>query len=200
MKRVWLATILALAIAPLALAKGDASQGMTQALKAAGRFNTYLTLQAAAAQAPDPNVVGATQGQHTFLVPNDAAFAKLSPGTLEKLKDDPARLNAFLQTHTLPERMETAGMVVVAVQPANRTVKSLNGRQIELFRGKAAPGDAPVRLRLVGEPGAEPAARLGRFRDVTVAEGMVQEIDTVFASDELVGCGLHADSEACAGK
>jgi len=214
MKRIWLVMLLAAAFAPLAIAKGEPQAGLAETLKAAGRFTTYLSLQEAAgfrdlglgpvqpgaAQKPDPDVIGATQGQHTFLVPNDAAFAKLPPGTVEALKADPERLNAFLQTHAFRDKMLAAGMIVVAVRPTDKVVKSAQGRGIEISGG-AQGGEQQIRLRLAGERAAgrkgAPVARIGKLRDALVAEGVVQEIDAVLGSDELIGCGLHGPSEDC---
>ena len=178
----------ALLFTPLAMAKGEAQAGLVETLKSAGRFSTYLSLQEAAK--PDPNVVGATQGQRTFFVPSDAAFAKLPPGTVERLRDDPERLNSFLQTLTLPDRMTAAGMIVVAVRPpADRVVKKLNGRGIEVSGGGQG-AEQQIRVRVVGDKpviGKKRAvgARVGSYRDVLVAEGVVHEIDAVLASEEL---------------
>jgi uncharacterized surface protein with fasciclin (FAS1) repeats len=71
---------------------------------AAGSFTTLATaLQAA-------GLVDTLKGPGPFTVfaPTDEAFAKLPPGTLDALLADPARLQAVLTYHVVPERVSAA--------------------------------------------------------------------------------------------
>jgi hypothetical protein len=114
MSRHRLASLLLAALLPFAAVStaqaGDATPppSLTESLKAAGRFSIFLDLQAIAGAAQGQR--GATQGQRTWLVPNDAAFAQLPPGALERIKSDPKRLDAFLRLHSVPTKLMVSDM------------------------------------------------------------------------------------------
>ncbi len=65
---------------------------------AAGSFNTLVTAVKAA------GLVGTLKGKgpYTVFAPNDAAFAKLPPGTVESLLKNKAKLAAILKYHVVP--------------------------------------------------------------------------------------------------
>jgi uncharacterized surface protein with fasciclin (FAS1) repeats len=114
MSRLRLASLLLAALLPFAAVSTAQADDATppprlaESLKAAGRFSIFLSLQEIAGATQGQR--GATQGQRTWLVPNDAAFAQLPAGTLERLKSDPKRLDAFLRLHTVPTKLMVSDM------------------------------------------------------------------------------------------
>jgi uncharacterized surface protein with fasciclin (FAS1) repeats len=74
---------------------------------AAGSFNTLVTAVKAA------GLVGTlkSKGPYTVFAPNDAAFAKLPPGTVESLLKNKAKLPAILKYHVVPGRVKAADVV-----------------------------------------------------------------------------------------
>jgi uncharacterized surface protein with fasciclin (FAS1) repeats len=71
---------------------------------AAGSFNTLVTAVKAA------GLVGTlkSKGPYTVFAPNDAAFAKLPPGTVESLLKNKAKLATILKYHVVPGRVKAA--------------------------------------------------------------------------------------------
>jgi uncharacterized surface protein with fasciclin (FAS1) repeats len=71
---------------------------------AAGSFNTLVTAVKAA------GLVGTLKGNgpYTVFAPNDAAFAKLPPGTAESLLKNKAKLATILKYHVVPGRVKAA--------------------------------------------------------------------------------------------
>jgi len=71
---------------------------------AAGSFNTLVTAVKAA------GLVGTLKGKgpYTVFAPNDAAFAKLPPGTVESLLKNKAKLATILKYHVVAGRVKAA--------------------------------------------------------------------------------------------
>ncbi|MEO8161694.1 MAG: fasciclin domain-containing protein [Arenimonas sp.] len=203
MKRTWIALLLALTLSSLTMAKDAVRPSLVDALKSAGNFHTYLSLQEAAgfrdlgiepvgkiAKVRGPDTVSAAQGQRTFLVPNDDAFAALPKGSLARLRKDPARLRAFLQLHALPGKVMVADMFD-PLPESKKSFASASGDEIEITcsahsgmhfpRLHVLTGTASVQddgLPPMGSAAVGPA-RIGKFQDVLVAEGVLHEIDAV---------------------
>ena len=148
----------------------------------------------------------ATQGQHTFLVPTDDAFARLPAGAVEKLKADPDRLTAFLLLHSLPGRVMVSDMFE-NVQNSKKSFVSTQGHvlgfqcnghtgmhypQLSVIASAAEWINAPaqpvfstaITKKVVAVP---PQARISAFQDVAVAEGVVHGIDGVLLAADIDG-------------
>ena len=71
---------------------------------AAGSFKTLVIALKAA------GLVGTLKGKgpYTVFAPNDAAFAKLPPGTVESLLKNKAKLATILKYHVVPGRVRAA--------------------------------------------------------------------------------------------
>jgi uncharacterized surface protein with fasciclin (FAS1) repeats len=70
----------------------------------AGSFTTLVAAVKAAGLVP--TLKG--KGPFTVFAPNDAAFAKLPPGTVESLLKNKAKLAAILKYHVIPGRVKAA--------------------------------------------------------------------------------------------
>ncbi|OGT58624.1 MAG: hypothetical protein A3E01_03935 [Gammaproteobacteria bacterium RIFCSPHIGHO2_12_FULL_63_22] len=132
------ALLICLVAAPLAAWAGS-PKSLEENLQAAGRFNTFLELQKLAG----PGKSGQAKGPRTYLVPNDAAFAALPPGELDKLKKDPAQIRKFLSAHTLPGRVTVDDMVGPGRSKSNR-IKSEQGFTLEFKPATSEAVAAPV--------------------------------------------------------
>jgi hypothetical protein len=159
MKRLGLVLMVCLVAMPLsALAASAKRQGQSQSngmsleqtLQAEGRFTTYLALR----QLAHLNQGHPANGPSTFLAPNDAAFAALPAGELDRLKSDPARLRKFFDTYTLAGRVTAADMVGPGRSQSHH-FKSTGGASLEFSPAPAAPV-APTATGAVGPIG--PAA------------------------------------------
>jgi uncharacterized surface protein with fasciclin (FAS1) repeats len=68
------------------------------------------------------------QGPFTLFAPTDEAFAKLPPGTLDRLLQNPRRLRALLEYHMLPGRitftqiLQTNGQVATLAGPKQKLI------------------------------------------------------------------------------
>ena len=133
-----IALLVCLVMLPLASWAGAPPKSMEQTLESAGRFNTYLALQKLAGPAKGK----AAKGPHSFLVPNDAAFAAMPPGELEKIKSNPALARKFLDLHTLPGHV-TLDDMVGADHSQSRRFKSQQGAMLEFTAGKSAAKHGP---------------------------------------------------------
>lgn len=80
----------------------------------AGSFTTLVTAVKAA------GLVNTLKGKGPFTVfaPNDAAFAKLPPGTVESLLKNKAKLAAVLKYHVVPGRIMAADIAGKSLQVA----------------------------------------------------------------------------------
>lgn len=73
---------------------------------AAGSFNTLVTAVKAAGLVRTLK----SKGPYTVFAPNDFAFAKLPPGTVEALLKDKAKLATILKYHVVPGRVNSAAV------------------------------------------------------------------------------------------
>ena len=78
---------------------GDAQRNIVQVARSAGTFNTLI--KALQATDLDGTLSGQGQGPFTVFAPTDAAFAKLPPGTVESLLQNPAVLKQILNGQSL---------------------------------------------------------------------------------------------------
>lgn len=79
---------------------------------AAGSFNTLVTAVKAAGLVK--TLKG--KGPYTVFAPNDAAFAKLPPGTVEGLLKNKAKLATILKYHVVPGRVKAADVAGKSLQ------------------------------------------------------------------------------------
>jgi uncharacterized surface protein with fasciclin (FAS1) repeats len=79
---------------------------------AAGSFNTLITAVKAAGLVK--TLKG--KGPYTVFAPNDAAFAKLPPGTVESLLKNKAKLATILKYHVVPGRVKAADVAGKSLQ------------------------------------------------------------------------------------
>ena len=79
---------------------------------AAGSFNTLVTAVKAAGLVK--TLKG--KGPYTVFAPNDAAFAKLPPGTVESLLKNKAKLATILKYHVVPGRVKAADVAGKSLQ------------------------------------------------------------------------------------
>jgi len=121
MKRIALVALLALPVIA-----APAQKDIVDVAVGAGSFTTLATaLQAA-------GLVGTLKGDGPFTVfaPTDEAFAKLPPGTLEKLlmPENKAKLQAVLTYHVVPGRVKAAQVVTMS------SAKTVNGQSLAITR------------------------------------------------------------------
>ena len=92
---------------------------------AAGSFNTLVTAVKAAGLVK--TLKG--KGPYTVFAPNDAAFAKLPPGTVESLLKNKAKLATILKYHVVPGRVKAADVAgkSLAVKTAAGLPVNVNG-------------------------------------------------------------------------
>jgi uncharacterized surface protein with fasciclin (FAS1) repeats len=105
---------------PAVAAKGD----LLAVIKAAGKYNTFLKVL---------DATGLTStleqpGPYTVFTPTDEAFAKLPPGTLDRLMKPEAKpkLLAVMNYHIAP------GKVTLAALSKMDELKTLNGEEIDV--------------------------------------------------------------------
>ena len=79
---------------------------------AAGSFNTLITAVKAAGLVK--TLKG--KGPYTVFAPNDAAFAKLLPGTVESLLKNKTKLATILKYHVVPGRVKAADVAGKSLQ------------------------------------------------------------------------------------
>jgi uncharacterized surface protein with fasciclin (FAS1) repeats len=79
---------------------------------AAGSFKTLVTAVKAAGLVK--TLKG--KGPYTVFAPNDAAFAKLPPGTVESLLKNKAKLATILKYHVVPGRVKAADVAGKSLQ------------------------------------------------------------------------------------
>lgn len=172
MNRLFLMTLLIMASGLSALgqpAKNDQPGNLVDTLKRERNFKTLLTAL---------NKSGLTEtlkgkGPFTIFAPNDQAFAKLAPGVLKALMQDPARLKSFLLYHV------TAGTLSIK-DLRSRTDKSItmmDGSKADILdNGFDWPGAQPQKqiLNPAFPPGSA-EARDDRLRSAGPPKSEIQD-------------------------
>lgn len=182
MKRSVTAALLIIAASTLAFAQKPATnppaKSVAEVLKAAGNFNTFLSLleQAGIQDNGFRNLAqaGPGGGPRTIFAPTDAAFAKLPKGTVEALRKDPKRLRSFLLGHILPGKVMVKDMFD-PVENSNKEFKTAEGQVLGFSCNGRHAG--------MHNPTINGKARVGRFQDVSASGGVVHEIDAVLIAD-----------------
>jgi len=136
-----------------ASARPSAAQDLVGTASQAGTFKTLL----AAATAADLVDTLKGPGPFTIFAPNDEAFAKLPPGTVEALLADKAKLQAILTYHVVSGRVMAAEVMKLG------SVMTLQGGEIAI--------DTSDGVRLGG-------ARV-IATDVAASNGVIHVIDSV---------------------
>jgi uncharacterized surface protein with fasciclin (FAS1) repeats len=129
---------------------------------AAGSFNTLVTAVKAAGLVK--TLKG--KGPYTVFAPNDAAFAKLPPGTVESLLKNKAKLATILKYHVVPGRVK-------AVDVAGKSL------QVKTAAGLPVNVDGTFGVRVNDAHVIQP--------DIEASNGVIHVIDTVLlppASDK----------------
>jgi uncharacterized surface protein with fasciclin (FAS1) repeats len=121
---------------------------------AAGSFNTLVTAVKAAGLVK--TLKG--KGPYTVFAPNDAAFAKLPPGTVESLLKNKAKLATILKYHVVPGRVKAAD-----VAGKSLTVKTAAGLPVNV--------DGTFGVRVNDAHVIQP--------DIQASNGIIHVIDTV---------------------
>lgn len=121
---------------------------------AAGSFNTLVTAVKAA------GLVGTLKGKgpYTVFAPNDAAFAKLPPGTVESLLKNKKKLATILKYHVVAGRVKAADV-------AGKTLK------VPTAAGLPANVDGNFGVRVNDAHVIQP--------DIAASNGVIHVIDTV---------------------
>lgn len=160
MTRSTLALALALCAAP-GFARAQSAPAapagdIVQVAQAAGTFQTLL--QAATAAGLVETLKG--DGPFTVFAPNDAAFAKLPPGAIERLLADRDALRSVLLYHVVPGRVMAADVTRAgSARPETAQGQTLN---VRVQNGSVRVNDATVVAA-----------------DVAATNGVIHVIDTV---------------------
>ena len=130
------------------------TQDIVQTAVAAGSFTTLAKALEAAGLVE--TLKG--RGPYTVFAPTDEAFAKLPPGTLDKLLADKAQLRKVLLFHVVPGRVTSAQVVKLS------QAKTVEGSPVAIraANGKVMIGNATVATA-----------------DVAASNGVIHIIDTV---------------------
>jgi uncharacterized surface protein with fasciclin (FAS1) repeats len=167
-------------------------------LRAAGRFNTFLSLLqqadlktlgvAVADGQGNPVAAGPGGGPRyqTIFIPNDWAFTRMSPSSLTALRSDPARLRTFLLSHLVEGRVSVEALPIVtdgtsqaglARGPQAVTkLKTKGGTTLQFTRDARAGGQSPA---------VNGRAQVTAFQDVTTSDFLivVHEVDQLLFGD-----------------
>jgi uncharacterized surface protein with fasciclin (FAS1) repeats len=106
-------------VAPISAAPSAGQATITQTAASSPQFSTLVSLLKKAGLAGTLNKPGAV----TVFAPTNAAFAKLSKATLDKVGSDPALLKKVLLYHVVKGKVPAA------------TVVTLNGKQVKTLAG-----------------------------------------------------------------
>ena len=153
---------------------------VAETLRAAGNFNTFLSLleQAAIQDNGLRSLIqaGPGGGPRTILAPTDAAFAKLPKGTVEALRKNPKRLRSFLLGHILPGKV----MVKDMFEPVENSKK-----EFKTTEGWVLGFQCDGRHAGMHNPTINGKARIGKFQDVMASNSLIviHEIDAVLFGD-----------------
>lgn len=143
------------AIAAALLGPGQAKAvDIVDTASAAGSFSTLVTAVKAA------GLVGTLKGKgpYTVFAPNDAAFAKLPPGTVESLLKNKAKLATILKYHVVPGRVKSA---------------ALAGKSMTVVTAAGLP------VRVDGTMGVRVNDAYVIQPDIEASNGVIHVIDTV---------------------
>ena len=121
---------------------------------AAGSFSTLVT--AVKAVGLVKTLKG--KGPYTVFAPNDAAFAKLPPGTVESLLKNKAKLATVLKYHVVPGRVKAADVAGKSLQ-----VKTAAGLPVNV--------DGTFGVRVNDAHVIQP--------DIEASNGVIHVVDTV---------------------
>lgn len=135
-------------------APGARAADIVDTAVAAGSFTTLVTAVKAAGLVKTLK----SKGPFTVFAPNDAAFAKLPPGTVDSLLKNKAKLAAILKYHVVPGR----------VLAADVTGKSLN---VATAEGQLLSVDGTMGVMVNNAHVIQP--------DIQVSNGVIHVIDTV---------------------
>jgi uncharacterized surface protein with fasciclin (FAS1) repeats len=132
----------------------------------AGSFNTLVTAVKAA------GLVNTLKGKgpYTVFAPNDAAFAKLPPGTVESLLKNKAKLATILKYHVVPGRVKAADV-------AGKKLK------VKTAAGLALNVDGTMGVKVNGANVIQP--------DIEASNGVIHVIDTVLLPPAPARKGHH---------
>jgi uncharacterized surface protein with fasciclin (FAS1) repeats len=133
---------------------------------AAGSFNTLVTAVKAAGLVK--TLKG--EGPYTVFAPNDAAFAKLPPGTVESLLKNKAKLATILKYHVVPGRVKAAD-----VAGKSLTVKTAAGLPVNV--------DGTFGVKVNDARVIQP--------DIEASNGVIHVIDTVLLPPAPAKKGHH---------
>lgn len=149
-----------LAAAAMATQPKPMHENIIETLQQAGNFNTLLE----AIDAAGMTGTLSQSGHFTLFAPNDEAFAKLPPGTLENLlkPENKAELVNLLRYHTAMREYRTKAFA--KVHGRRHRVKTLDGNYLNV---NATPDGAVVN-----------GAKLIKG-DILASNGVIHEIDTV---------------------
>ncbi|TWB03597.1 putative surface protein with fasciclin (FAS1) repeats [Bradyrhizobium stylosanthis] len=125
----------------------------------AGSFTTLVTAVKAAGLV---NTLK-SEGPFTVFAPNDAAFAKLPPGTVESLLKNKAKLAAVLKYHVIPGRVKAADV----------SGKSL---KVVTVQGQSVSVDGSLGVRVNDAHVIQP--------DIEASNGIIHVIDAVLLPPE----------------
>jgi len=133
----------------------DRPKNIVQVARDAGSFNTLVAALEAAGLVG--TLSGQGQGPFTVFAPTDAAFAKLPPGTVESLLQNPAQLKQILLYHVVP------GQYLAADVLASSSLPTVNGQ--------------PLRISNPGGPKVNDSGITAT--DIRGRNGVIHVIDTV---------------------
>ena len=133
---------------------------------AAGSFNTLVTAIKAA------GLVGTlkSKGPYTVFAPNDIAFAKLPPGTVESLLKNKAKLATILKYHVVPGRVKAADIAGKSLK-----VKTAAGLPVNV--------DGTMGVKVNNANVIQP--------DIETSNGIIHVIDTVLLPPTRAKKGHH---------
>lgn len=135
---------------------------LVEVADSAGRFTTLI----AAAQATGLDAVLASSGPYTIFAPNDEAFAKLPPGTIEALLADPETLAGILLHHAVPGTLDSGAVL------SRDRVRSIFGQFLNIE---------------ANDDGAFIGASKILNVDFFASNGVIHEIDAVLIPEEIRG-------------
>jgi len=144
----------AMMLAGLAIPAVAQAADIVDTAVAAGSFTTLVTAVKAAGLVQTLK----SKGPFTVFAPNDAAFAKLPPGTLDALLKNKAKLRAVLKYHVVPGRVKAADVAGKSLE-----VATVEGQPVSI--------DGTFGVRVNDAHVVQP--------DIDASNGVIHVIDTV---------------------